>query len=403
VKSIGDFAFYHCDNLAAITLLDGVEEIEMAAFSFCPVRAVTIPGSVKNIRIDAFEDCHSLTAVDIDAENIGPYAFSCCSKLVKVVISDKVQSIGKGAFSNCCDNLAAINVGAGNAYYLSEDGVLYDKERKILLRCPCGKQGAFAIPDGVESIAEDAFAYCKGLTAITISGSVKSIGEEAFAGCAKLTVVAIPDDVEHIGKNMFLYCDNLTVVTIPDSVTSIAGGVFGAFENCESLTAIEVGAGNRHYLSEDGVLYNKERTQLLRCPQKKTGIFSIPQGVESIADSAFSRCNDLSTVTIPISVKNIGKRAFSYCAGLTALTIPGSVENIGEWAFNDSHRLTSITMLGVTPPIVEEIDYNLLYHISISTFPPGGREKCTLYVPAGTIKPYRAVSALKYFHIKAIE
>ena len=197
------------------------------------------------------------------------------------------------------------------------------------------------INNGVTSIGNFAFHGCENLINITIPDSVTSIGLCAFEYCSSLTNITIPNSVTSIGGKAFLFCRSLTSITIPDSVTSIG---YHAFFNCESLTSINVDSNNEKYMSDNGVLYTKDKKTLIQYPSKKEGTeYLILQGVESIGDYAFEGCENLINITIPDSVTSI-MGAFKGCSSLINITIPNSVTSIGGSAFECCSSLTSITI-----------------------------------------------------------
>jgi len=176
---------------------------------------------------------------------------------------------------------------------------------------------------------------------------VTIIDYEAFSGCTSLTSVIIPNSVTLIGVNAFYGCTNLTRVTIPDSVTIID---YSAFSGCTSLTAINVASGNSAYTSENGVLYNKNKTNLIQYPAGKTGSsFTIPNSVTRIESYAFSGCTSLTNITIPNSITSIGEGAFWGCTSLSSVIIPNSINSIEPYAFAFCESLTSITFQGTIP------------------------------------------------------
>ena len=139
-----------------------------------------------------------------------------------------VTSIGDGAFDNC-HSLTSVNIPDG---VTSIDDYAFNY---------CLSLTSVNIPDGVTSIGDRAFSMCYGLTSVTIPGSVTSIGNYAFSFCSKLTSVTIPDSVTSIGSNAFWGCAGLTSITIPDSVTSIGNRAFGV---CSALTKITFAGAN---------------------------------------------------------------------------------------------------------------------------------------------------------------
>ena len=186
-----------------------------------------------------------------------------------------------------------------------------------------------------------ALSYTEGLV-FTLSYYYEGYSVTDYTGSS--TSVVIPntyqgESVTNIGYGAFKDCTSLTSVTIGNSVTSIDT----AFSGCDSLQSIEVDGNNQHYKSMDGNLYTKDGKTLLKyAPGKTATTFTIPDGVTSIGNSAFSYCSALTSIAIPNSVTSIGNSAFSYCSSLTSIAIPKSVTSIGYDAFSGCTSLTSI-------------------------------------------------------------
>ncbi len=256
------------------------------------VTTVEIPTSLNGERV-----------VGIDAN-----AFYGCSNLKSITIPESVRFIGNHAFSGC-SSLKSIT-----------------------------------IPDSVTSIGDYAFKDCSSLTSITIPGSMTSISWCAFDGCTSLTSITIPNSVTEIGNEAFKDCSSLTSITIPNSVTEIGND---AFSGCSSLETITVSENNQHYLSQDGVLFNKNKTELISYPSRKTNYeYNIPNSVTSIGSYAFFDCDNLTTITIPNSVTEIGWYTFEDCTSLTSITIPESVTEIGWSAFSGCTSLKTVNYGG---------------------------------------------------------
>ena len=287
VVSIGENSFSWC-KIYAVSIPDGVIKIEDGAFYRTRLESVSIPDSVTEIGDSSFAWCDHLAEVTLgkNVTSIGEYAFGR-SSLTDILIPASVTFIGRVAFGNSFD-LKNISVDPNNPSYSSNNGILFDKNKKVLIRCPNGKEVTnYTVPDSVNRIEEWAFSDCESLTEITIPDSVTFIGEGAFDYCTSLTDVTIGRSVNTIGDQSFCNCKSLIEITIPDSVISIGKD---AFSDCESLTEI-----------------------------------TIPDNVTSIGDNAFEFCNSLTSVTIGNSVTSIGDWAFNYCSSLTNVYYRGDV------------------------------------------------------------------------------
>ena len=336
VQIIGTDAFYGCGRLSIVTIGNGVTSIGDYAFGSCgELTIITIGNSVTRIGDRAFTDCEKLSSITIpnSVEILGEGAFARCDSLVSVTIPSSVTSIGNGPFSSCA-GLTMISVDANNPAYCSdENGVLYSKDKTILIQYPAGKaQPSFEVPNTVTQIGNDAFYDCKNLesvtipdsveligddafhfctvTSVTIGNNVKRIGTGAFDGCDRLENVTLPDGLEDIGYFAFNYCTSLRNLIIPDSVTSIG---YQAFNGCLSLKEITlpfIPVGSSSALS---------------------GIFgdSVPSSLRSVTvtrgtipDSAFANCSMLTDITFGDGVMWIDSGALRGCTGLKNITLP---------------------------------------------------------------------------------
>ena len=333
VTSIGSDAFYGCTALTNIVIPNNVTSIESYVFSGCTsLTNVIIPDSVTNIENNAFRGCTSLTNIVIpnSVTSIESNAFDGCTSLTSIVIPDSVTSIESNAFDGCT-SLTSI--------------VIPDSVTSIGSSAfsRCTSLISIVIPDSVTSIGSSAFSGCTSLTNIVIPDSVTSIGSSAFSGCTSLTNMTIPDSVTSIGSYAFYGCTSLTSVTIPDSVTSIGNSAFygctslinitigrdvtstldDIFDSYNKLERINVSEENTKYSSIQGILFNKEKSTIIKYPSNKNDIsnYEIPSTVEIIEKYAFQNCTSLTSVTIPDSVTNISGSAFIGCNKLERINV----------------------------------------------------------------------------------
>ena len=209
------------------------------------------------------------------------------------------------------------------------------------------------IKNGVTSIGNYAFYSCSELTGnLVLPEGLTSIGKEAFQGCIGLKgELVIPEGVTSIGDYAFYGCNSLTgEITIPEKVINI--GIY-VFSGCSGLTNIKVSSNNKNYNSEEGILFNKEKTELIQCPLgKQIHNYTIPNSVTNIGTAAFFNCSGLTgNLVIPQSVKNIGFGAFYNCGNIKGnLVIPEGVTCIESCAFRGCYGLNGKLVIpeGVT-------------------------------------------------------
>ena len=202
VTSIGESAFYDCENLQEVIISDGVVTIGAEAFSEClSLQDVNIPNSVTSI---------------------GQLAFKRCTGLKSVVIPDSVTNM-EGYIFDGCKNLKSIKF---------PNGI---KKMEFLRDCSSLEQ--VVIPDSVINIEDESFANCTSLKNITIPDNVTNIAKRAFSNCRSLESVVLSKNIAKINKDTFLGCHSLKSITIPDGVTTIEPY---AFYDCKALSDIEL-------------------------------------------------------------------------------------------------------------------------------------------------------------------
>ena len=363
VSSIGDGAFASATNLISVMIPNNVSSIGDGAFSFASgLTNLTIPNSVTNI---------------------GSGAFAFCTSLASVTMGTNVASIGDDVF-DYCSSLAAITVDAGNAFYSSLDGILFNKSQTTLIQYPAGRTGGYTIPKSVTSIGYGAFAGSAHLTNVTIPNSVTNIGGNAFYSCISLTGICLQGNTPTLGSSVFDGDGNAVVYYLPKTTgwdTTFGGrptvlwnpqvqtsGVrtnqFGfnisgtngwviVVEACTNLAnsvwspvSTNTLTGGSSYFNDPQWANYPSRFYRLGWalpppPLNYTtnsgtititgytgsgGDVTIPSTINGlpftcIADQAFVGCRSLTSVMIPNSVTSIGEGAFLYCSSLTAIAV----------------------------------------------------------------------------------
>ncbi len=374
-------------------------------------------------------------------ESIDPYVFMAQDGLTEIGLPKSFKTYN--AYCLEAPNVAAYTVAEDNPYFSAEGGVLLGKNDDSLLLAPSAITGAYKVPEGVKRIAANAFQGCQ-ITSLELPQGLEEIGTRAFAQTA-IGQVTIPGTVSVIGENAFMSCRDLRNVQIENGVTTIGKGAFkycamaeielpasirtvgeDAFLHCENLASfhwqegvkevgpfflkdtmvakitvpaslinvdpnlfygmnqlerIEVAADNPSVCSEDGVMFNKDKTTLLQYPLHKQGHYKVPsgvieigpaafqysgieevtlpatvtlindeafahtplkavgfsQGLTSIGRNTFYGCDSLEEVALPGSVTEIKQEAFAFCGSLKRLALPKGMKTIGPRAFNFSH------------------------------------------------------------------
>lgn len=274
-------------------------------------------------------------------------AFNGCAGITSVVIPKTVTVVSNSAFDEC-STLTNITVSDDNNNYSSEGGVLFNKDKTTLIRCPEGiTVSSYAVPDGVTSIDRGAFSKCTNLKEIIIPDSVTAIDGSAFFGCSSLENITLSNEIEKIEDGTFSGLSNLESVIIPEGVQHIGNK---AFENCSSLkqislpeSLISIGSvykGNPNDFSASE--YFQYGRTFYGCTSLEE--VKIPDNVEIIGYSTFYGCTSLSKVKLSKKLKEIAENTFYGCSSLKNIIIPKGVLEIGYSAFENCTSLENIEL-----------------------------------------------------------
>ncbi len=320
-----------------------------------------IPNTVTRIGKGSFPDCSNLISLTIPDSVTNIDCTLDGEKLTEVSLPCGVaRSKDSSCFFNKSDNLERITITSG------KNGVISAGMYTFI-----GKAKQLVISEGVTKICTDAFFSSDYLESVIFPLSMKEIEPKAFRYCKKLKDIVIPGDIAEI-YNPFGTDTEIENITISDGCNMIKDNFLGSLANSyygikkitisssvdeinekfdwKNLERIEVDSNNKHFSSdENGVLYNKDKTKLIRFPSGSLkSEYTIPDSVVSICDYAFydfdNNCEKLTRVTIPDSVISIGNEAFYDRTSLTSVTLGNGVTSIGDWAFHGCTGLTGITI-----------------------------------------------------------
>ena len=383
--TIEEAVFKNCRNLETFTVNDGIDIIKASAFERCSSLTSVNLSVLQKISSNAFYGCTSLNTLNITGSltEIEAYAFGGCSTLTQFIFPEQIKTIGSYAFMNCtslseisvpqsveligasafsgCNSLNKITlpfIGAGKTTHT-------DENTRLSYIFNAAESG-YVVPTSLktviilsDTIYSHSFSGCSSLTTVDIS-NVTVIPSNAFSGCTSLTNYIFNPNITSIKSNAFKDC-SFTTFEIPESLQTLASD---AFEGC-ALESISVNENNAIYASENGILYNKLKTELLLYPAYKQGeSFTISSSVQTVKENAFSNSKYLTSVTAS-TVEFVNSEAFYSCTKLESVTFQDTLTTLSDYSFSNCTKLQSVTL----PDTLERIsDYAFMYCSSLTEF-----------------------------------
>lgn len=319
LTTIGENAFYGCQNLKSIRIPDGVTTLGDDVFGGCTsLTTLNIPKGLEEFSLGMIEYCDNLETITVDPGNPKYHNAGNC------VIETEAETVLKGFKTSVIPAVGVKRI--GHSAFVRSSLTSINIPSNIVEIGPyafdsCTELTTITFSEGshLETIGYYAF-QSSGLTSIVLPDSVKTLNYDLFRQCAKLTSVVLPSNITKIPMYMFDGCSALTTLVIPDSVVKID---LKAFNGCTNLGQVVNGV---RYVSKWAVSSNDVGASL-----------SMRSGIIGIADGALRSSKSLQSVVIPSGVKYIGADAFEGCSALTSVDIPDSVIEIGDYAFGNTN------------------------------------------------------------------
>lgn len=318
--TIGDYAFAYTKS-QEVVFPDTLEKFGKRSFYSSSVTTAVIPANVRTFGEEMFNGSRLgeiSFASELKAETLADGMFSSCWNLRTVTIPKNINKLGKNMFAY--SGLQKVDFADGSKVSVIGDSAF--------VGCQIEE---FHVPDGVTTIAYNTFNFCQNLKTLEFgkNSNCTTIEDFAFENCLRLEKIELPSKMVSIGRSAF-WNSGLKQIGIGKGIESIAEG---AFSHCQQLDTITVDSANKVYTAENGVLFNKDKTELICYPAAKTGSYQIPENVKKIGVSAFAGASKLEKITFAAGLEEIGGYAFSECTSLGVPELPSKLITIGENAF----------------------------------------------------------------------
>lgn len=369
IKSLPEYTFYNAKNLKTVSLVEGLTNIETFAFYGSGLTSFNAPYSLLSIDFAAFKNAKDLKTINFNdnLNTIKDEAFSNLPLITKISLNRDLKNIGKNVFLGS-NNIEKI-YGDKNSNFEVLDNSLYSLDKKELIYVvPKSQKTELNIPKETETIREDALSMVSSIDKINVDEKNEKLSsvEGVLYDKDKKKIIKFPPkkelinfnilpSVEEIAPYAFKNAQKLSgFISIHEKVNKIGKN---AFDNTVDLDGFYVDKYNEHFSVQDDVLYNKDKTTLIKYPpRKKVNSFAMLDVTKNVESNAFENVM-IENLTTGVNLSTIEKQVFLN-SNIKNINIKEGVKTIKEEAFKGS-KVKNI----ILPSTLEKIEDGVLSYL----------------------------------------
>ena len=375
IKSLPEYSFYGCKNLKNVTFKNGLNNIEKFAFYDSGIESFVAPSSLLSIDYQAFANCENLKNVSFNdsLQTIKDEAFLNCSKIPSITIKRDLKTIGNNVFLNC-NSISTVSINS-SIYFEMDNNVLYTKNKDTLVYVPPKREISYInIPEQTKSIKEDALVNALSIDAFNVDDKNKYLSSQdgilydkdqnkliKYPPKKTSSNFNIPSSVKEISPYAFKDASKFYgFITLQENVEKIGDNAFDNMPNLDGFNVFDI---NQNFSTDNNVLYNKDKTTLIKYPtRKKSDSFTMLNQTKTISPRAFEQANiailnlgvnletieeqaflntNINKLNIKEGVKTIKAQAFTG-SNIESLVLPASLQNIDDEALSYCNNLKTV-------------------------------------------------------------
>ena len=371
ITEIGDGAFLGNPSLTTVNFHKGIKRIGTDAFMESSLTSLTLLNPDCEYGDNTF--CNTpITTVSLPAgmKEIPRHMFFVCTSLRSINLPEGMTAIRIMGLSNT--NLSSVNL---------------PSTMEILDSCALQGTNITSINiKNVKQINNQCFSQCTGLTTFTGNGKLEVLGSTVFTN-TNMASTQLPEGLKTMIGGSYFRCAALKEAIIPSTVETIQRN---PFVGCNLLKEIKVASGNEHFAELDSCLYEIKDGKPYRLVGMPYALenreMHLRPGTQVVGDQAMREAR-ITKFVAEEGLKELHVNSFSTCTDLTTVVLPSTLDSIGQTAFQRCEAITSLTVLAKVPPV----------GAADASFTAAVLTNATLYVPKGSVEAYKKAAGWKNF------